>query len=198
MDLTSTIIPKSDQLNSDDLISGPRTIKITNVLPGSKEQPISITYEGDNARPYKPSKSMRRVLVTLWGKEGDVYIGRRLTLYRDESVKFGGDQVGGIKISHASDIAGTQSMMLTETRGKKKPHVVEVLAADTNAKPAVVLTNLPEEWASLNNEERGANRASQGMASLQDWWATLSAADKKALKPKLDGAWKATAEAIKS
>lgn len=195
MNLNSTIIPKSDQLNSDDLISGPRTIKITNVLPGSKEQPISITYEGDNARPYKPSKSMRRVLVTIWGSEGDVYIGRRLTLYRDESVKFGGDQVGGIKISHASDIQGTQSMMLTETRGKKKPHVVEPLAAE--GKAAVVLANLPENWSAMSNEERGANRAALGMPALQEWFTTLSGADKRALKPTLDAVWKLAAEAVK-
>lgn len=196
MNLNSTIIPKSDQLNSDDLIAGPLTIKITNVLPGSKEQPISITYENDSARPYKPSKSMRRVLVTIWGSEGDVYVGRRLTLYRDASVKFGGDQVGGIKISHASDIKDTASMMLTETRGKKKPHVVEPLATE-EGKPAVVLANLPEEWASLSNEERGANRAKLGLPALQEWWGTLTNTEKKTLKPLLDGQWRAAAEAVK-
>lgn len=31
MDLSKTIIPKSDQLNADDLISGPKTIKIRDV-----------------------------------------------------------------------------------------------------------------------------------------------------------------------
>lgn len=196
MNLNSTIIPKSDQLNSDDLITGPRTIKITNVLPGSKEQPVSITYEGDNARPYKPSKSMRRVLVQIWGSEGAAYIGRRLTLYRDPNVRFGGDQVGGIKISHASDIGETQSLMLTETRGKKKPHGVEVLGAET--KPEVVLANLPENWATMDNESRGENRASLGLPALQEWFTTLSTADKKALKPTLDTVWKPAAEAVKS
>lgn len=194
MNLNSTIIPKSDQLNADDLISGPRTIKITNVLPGSKEQPISITFEGDNARPYKPSKSMRRVLVTLWGSEGDAYVGRRLTLFRDPTVKYAGEEVGGIVISHASDIKESVSVMLTVTRGKRKPLVVEPLAGEAG-KPE--LTNLPEAWAGWTNEERGANRASLGLVALQEWWGTLSAADKKALKPKLDGEWKAVAEGVK-
>lgn len=196
MNLNSTIIPKSDQMNADDLISGPRTIKITNVLPGSTEQPVSITYEGDNARPYKPSKSMRRVLVTIWGSEGAAYVGRRITLYRDPTVKFGGDLVGGVKISHASDIPEAVSLNLTETRGKRKPHRVDVLAADV-AKPAVELTNLPENWPTLSAEERGANRAALGIAALKEWWLTLSADEKKNLKPLQEGTWKVTAEAVK-
>lgn len=198
MNLNSTIIPKSNQLNSDDLISGPRTIKITNVLQGdSKEQPISITFEDDNARPYKPSKSMRRVLVTIWGSEGDVYVGRRLTLYRDASVKFGGDQVGGIKISHASDIAGTQSMMLTETRGKKKPHVVEPLPPEQAKEPPKPLVDLPEDWETLTPDQRGENRARKGSDALKAWWSTLSVDERKTLKPKLDGEWKTLAAEVK-
>src|SRR3990167_5307316 len=47
-DMASTIIPKSDQLNSDDLITGPITITITGVdIRSGQEQPISIHYEGD-------------------------------------------------------------------------------------------------------------------------------------------------------
>lgn len=100
MDLSQTIIPKSDQLNADDLIGGTRTIRISSVSAGNAEQPVVIHFDGDNGRPYKPGKSMRRVLVCLWGNDSAAYIGRRLTLYRDPSVKFGGEDVGGIRISH--------------------------------------------------------------------------------------------------
>lgn len=193
MNLNSTIIPKSDQTNADDLLSGPRTIKITSVQPGSKEQPVSIGYENDAGRPYKPSKSMRRVLVTIWGAEGGSYIGKRITLYCDPEVKFGGDKVGGIKISHASDITQPVTINLTETRGRRKPFVVQPLIEEV-AKPAVELTNLPESWPTMTTEERGANRASLGMESLQVWWKTLSADERKTLKPKLDAEWKAEAE----
>ena len=31
MDLTDTIIPRSDQVNAEDLLSGPRTVTITEV-----------------------------------------------------------------------------------------------------------------------------------------------------------------------
>lgn len=63
-DLSQTIAPKSDQLNADDLIGGPRTIKVTRVSAMKEpDQPIAIYFEGDNGKPYKPGKSMRRVLV---------------------------------------------------------------------------------------------------------------------------------------
>src|SRR5690348_5899593 len=98
--------PKSDQLNSDDLISGPRTITITRVSAneGSPEQPISISFEGDDQKPYKPCKSMRRVMVHIWGPDASQYVGRSMTIYRDPKVQFGGMAVGGIRISHMTDI----------------------------------------------------------------------------------------------
>ena len=53
-DLTSTITPKSDQLNYDDFIGkGSITIKVTAVKksPDDKQQPVAISYEGDNGKP---------------------------------------------------------------------------------------------------------------------------------------------------
>ena len=164
MDLTATITPKSVQLNSDDLISGPRTIRITAVKAGADDkQPVNVHFDGDENRPYIPSKSMRRVLVVLWGKDGDAYVGRRLTLYRDPTVKFGGDVVGGIKISHMSNIDGPKDLSLTETRGKRKPHHVDPLADEAPVKdwmPEIV--------------------AADTAGTFKDWWAGLSADDKKA------------------
>lgn len=128
-DLSLTITPKSDQLNADDLIAGPMTIRITKVTacPGSAEQPIAIYFDGDNGKPYKPCKSMRRVLVQVWGKDGMSYVGRRMTLYRDQNVMFGGVAVGGIRISHMSDIDSAVTLALTATRASRKPYTVQVL-----------------------------------------------------------------------
>jgi hypothetical protein len=121
INLGVTIIPKSDQLNADDLIAGAKTIKIRDVKQiDSEQQPISIYFEGDNNKPYKPSKGMRRVMVQLWGTNGLEYIGRSLTLFRDETVKFSGAEVGGIVISHASHIDEPKRIITTVSRGKKK------------------------------------------------------------------------------
>ena len=127
-DLSKTIEAKSAQLNSDDLQAAPRTIKITKVSAGSAEQPIAVNYEGDDGKPFYPCKSMRRVLVAVWGADGASYIGRSMTLYRDPEVKFGGIAVGGIRISHMSHLDKPLMMALTATRGSKKPYTVKPLA----------------------------------------------------------------------
>ena len=128
MDISATTQPKSDQVNADDLIGGPQTFTIKGVSKGSAEQPVDIHLE-ETERAYRPSKSMRRVLIAAWGKESSAYIGQRVTLYRDPSVTFGADAVGGIKISHMSGIDKALTIALTVKRGKRAPHEVKPLAA---------------------------------------------------------------------
>lgn len=128
MDISKTITPKSDQLNADDLISGSKTIKIRDVKAIDADvQPVSIFFDGDNNKPYKPSKGMRRVLVGIWGADAKAFIGRSLTLYRDDKVKFGGLEVGGIRISHASHIDKPVRVLETVSRGKRMPITIDVL-----------------------------------------------------------------------
>lgn len=123
--MLATIIPKSDQLNADDLIGGQsKTIKITKVSLLAGEQPVSLNYEGDEGKPFKPCKSMRRVLVNTWGGDGNQYVGRSLTLYRDDKVKFGGVDVGGLRISHMSHISEPMTMALTASKANRKPYTV--------------------------------------------------------------------------
>jgi hypothetical protein len=127
MDLTDTIIPKSDQLNSEDLIAGPRTFTITDVRGGSDEQPVNIHLAENPGRPFRPSKTVRRILVAAWGKDGDAYIGRRLTLYRDPAVKWAGQEIGGIRVSHLSHIAKPMKLALAVTKGKRENYTVQPL-----------------------------------------------------------------------
>lgn len=153
MDLTDSIVPKSDQINAEDLLTGPRTFTITEVRGGSDEQPVNVHLAEFPGRPYRPSKSMRRVMVAAWGKEAAEYAGRRLTLYRDPEVTFGRDKVGGIKISHLSHIDKRLSIALTVTRGKRSPFVVEPLP---DLSPVELLR---AEWATAEPERRQAIEA---------------------------------------
>src|SRR5690349_14971068 len=129
VDMSAFIAAKSDQLNADDLMDAPRTITITKVTaaPDAAEQPVSIHYEGGEGRPWKPCKTMRRILVGVWGKDASKYVGRSLTLYRDPTVAFGGLQVGGIRVSHMSDIAEDKTVALLVTRGRKAPFKIKPL-----------------------------------------------------------------------
>lgn len=135
-DMASVIVPRSDQKNADDLLAGPITIKITDVSvrPGT-EQPVSVFFDGDEGKPWKPCKSMARVLVTAWGPDSSKYVGRSLTLYCDPKVKWGGMEVGGIRISHMSDIDSAITMALTVTRANKKPFTVQPLKVAPSIQP---------------------------------------------------------------
>lgn len=136
MDMTSSIAPKSDQLNADDLIADPMTVTIKDVTQGTRDQPVNVNLAETPGRPYKPSKSMRRVLVAGWGKDASAYAGRKLTLFRNPNIKFGGEEVGGIEISHMTGIDGPLTVALTAAKGKKKPFTVQPLAAPAPYTPS--------------------------------------------------------------
>ena len=138
MDLRKTIIPKSDQLNADDLIGQNKVIKITKVTGGdSEDQPVSIHFEGDNGKPYKPCKTMRRLLVQVWGYDSDNYVGRLMQLYRDEEVKWAGVAIGGIRISHLSHIDSPTEVLITVAKSKRRPVTIQPLKVESKLKKRI-------------------------------------------------------------
>lgn len=128
MDITASTEPKSDQQNFDDYMSAPKTVTVSEVKRGNAEQPVEIHLVEFPGRPFKPSKSMRRVLIACWGPDAAAYAGRTMTLYGDPNVKFGGQAVGGIRIGALSHIDGTKTIQLTVTRGKREPFAVKPIA----------------------------------------------------------------------
>jgi len=149
VDMTTTTVPKSDQINAEDvMMSGPITVTVESVDEGGAEQPVNVHLVEYPRRAYRPSKSMRRVMVKAWGKESDGYTGHRMTLYYDPDVKFGGVKVGGIKISAVSHITKRLEMALTETKGKRALHTVEPLTEAAAARPATRTqpSTEPDAW----------------------------------------------------
>lgn len=119
IDISKTIEAKSDHLASDDLIGGSKTIKITRVSVVSGDRPVIIEYVGGEGKSYLPCKTMRRVMASAWGLDGAYWVGQSLTLYRDNSVKFGGKEVGGIRISHMTGIDKFLKLSVSASRGSK-------------------------------------------------------------------------------
>lgn len=150
-DMSTVIIPRSDQINADDLLAGPMTITIerVDIRPGT-EQPVSIVFAGSE-KYYRPCKSMARVMVQAWGPDANAYVGRSLMLYRDPKVKWGGMAVGGIRISHMSHIERIQTMALTETKGKRAPYTVEPLRME-KPKPANQAAAAPQAESVQSSE----------------------------------------------
>ena len=158
-DMTAVIAPKSDQINADDLIAGDLTITITGVqvTPGT-EQPVSMSFAG-SGKVYRPCKSMSRVMVAAWGPDAKAYPGRSLTLYRDPKVKWGGMEVGGIRIRAMTHIDRDLTLMLSESKANRKPFRVSALTIAAPAAP---------DTATLD-EARAAAR--NGKAKFTEWWS---------------------------
>jgi hypothetical protein len=56
-----------------------------------------------------------------------VYVGRRLTIFNDPTVKWAGQEVGGVRIAALSHINKPLTVALTVSRGKRAPFTVEPL-----------------------------------------------------------------------
>lgn len=165
--LKDTIIPKSDQLNADQLLSGPMDITVTRVSRGSDDQPVTINYENDQGRPFKPCKSMRKVLIFAWGEDGREWTGKSIRLFNDPSVKWGGVMVGGIRISHLSHIDGKIQISLSATKSKKETHIIDVLRVAPAQKSAPVVVDVQSARQTM------LDACDQGTDALSAAWSAI-------------------------
>ncbi|GLI99168.1 hypothetical protein [Sphingobium sp. BS19] len=148
VDMAQFVEAKSDQLNADDLIGAPRTITIRRVTGNDGDQPVSIFYDGDNNKPFKPCKTIRRILMGVWGRYASEYVGKSMTIYRDDSVTFGGLATGGIRISHMSHIEKETVVVVMKSKGKKDGVKILPLIMEQKADAAA-------EWAAKHISELG-------------------------------------------
>ena len=126
MDITDTLAPTSDQLDAVDLVSGPRIFTVERVSKGNAEQPVQV-HLAEFDRVWRPGKSMRRVLAAAWGPDASTWTGRKVELYCDPAVMFGGQAVGGTRVSRLSHIDGPLEVPLLVKRGKSAVFTVQPL-----------------------------------------------------------------------
>ncbi len=187
MDVTKAIEPKSDQLNADDLMTGPRTIKIreVKVAPG-QEQPVWVYFDGDNGKPWKSCKTATRTLAAIWGADASRWIGLSCTLYCDPDVTWGGAKVGGIRVSHMEGLSSARTLMLTKTRGKKGATVIKPLEVATPANPAPTTVKVKPSSASVivdrTEMQRQMTEVEGDAARKKEWWDGLTDDEKAVVK----------------
>ena len=166
MDITESLAANSNQQNADEYLSGPKTVTVSEVKKGTAEQPVEVHLVEFPGKPFKPAKSVRRVLAKAWGTDASQWAGRRLTIYCDPDVKYAGKAVGGLRVSHVSHIDKPVTVALTVTRGKREPFTVQPLveAAYTPSQDFIALmqaaTTGPEKneiWQQAT--EDGADQA---------------------------------------
>ena len=125
-----TAEPRSDQWNADDFVGGPRVFTIAGVKAGTAEQKYDIELAEGQGRAWRPPLTVLRLLIAAWGDDAAKWTGRRVELYRDETIRFGPDAVGGIRVSRMSDLpTGGKpfTVKLTSSRGKRASHTVDPL-----------------------------------------------------------------------
>lgn len=153
--LAEALAPKSDQLNADDLIPGPRTLKVTGARISSEDRQkrIVLNYEGDQGKPFKPCKTMGRAMVMVWAVTDEAQlVGKSIRVYRDPAVRFGDQgEVGGIRISHMSHIDKPVSMKLTVSQGKKAVFTFHPLV--TEQPPASNARAKAEAWLATYEQQ---------------------------------------------
>lgn len=124
-DVSFAMQAKSDQLNAADIMGVEPVICIRDVQVRQGDQPVSIFYNGDNNRPWKPSKGMIRILAAAWGTDSSQWVGKYAQLYMDPDVTYGGQKVGGIRIRALSDIDQRgMNCTITISRQKRQPYPV--------------------------------------------------------------------------
>lgn len=133
-DVSATLEAKSDQLNAVDIMGAEPIIRIREVKVAQGDQPVSVYFDGDHGRPWKPSKGMRRILAGAWGTDSSNWIGKHAKLYFEPSVMYAGKEVGGVRIRALSDIpAQGMKFAITINRQKREPYLVpllEIVAAE--------------------------------------------------------------------
>ncbi|MGC3954609.1 MAG: hypothetical protein QM804_10205 [Propionicimonas sp.] len=160
MDISDSLAPDSQQLDAVDLLGGARTFVIERVSKGNAEQPVQV-HLADFPRPWRPGKSMRRVLAACWGFDASQWVGRRVRLFCDESVCFGKERVGGTRISHLSHIPEAKTVPLLVSQGRSAIYTVEPLPDAETALPGPT----PDDIAACTDK-----------ATLRSWWQASSPA----------------------
>lgn len=118
---------KSDQWNATDFVGGPRTFTIENVkVSMGQDQPVSIKLQGE-AKVWRCCKTTARLMVAAWGEDEAQWAGKSATLFCEPSVRFGGQEAGGIRISHMSHLDKPLKLALPVSRGKLTVFTVQPL-----------------------------------------------------------------------
>jgi len=179
--ILKSIEPKSDQLNADDLLTGPQVFKIVDVLKGGDEkQPVVCKIDGGK-QPWKPCKSMRRVMVKIWGDSPRKWVGQSVRLWCDPSVMFGGMKVGGIRIEAMTGIERKTSVVLSESRGKRSEYWIEPLIVSNVSErfdKAIAAIKSVTDESTLSKYEQ----------AIEEFWNELTQDQMDAIKSELSAA----------
>lgn len=169
---------RSDQWNADDFIGGPRIFTVEDVYEGKATQKYDIKLSGE-AKVWRPPLTVLRIIMAAWGDESDVWVGRRVLLFHDPEVAYGGKRVGGIRIQAMSDIARPITVTTQKRRGEKQEHVIQPLTESPSRPAAPAVSDEQIEGAGLDELRTIYNHASPAQQQrIQERAAELQAGER--------------------
>ena len=145
-DMSAVIVAKSDQVNASDLLAGPITVTVdaVSVKPGT-EQPVTMRLVGMD-KVFRPCKGVCRVLAAVWGGDSARYVGKSMTLYHNAEVTWAGVKVGGIRISHMSDIESEKVLAIAESKKVIRPVKIKPLRVAAPVQPEAPDDTAARAW----------------------------------------------------
>ena len=138
-----TAEPRSDQINFEDFLAGPKVYTIGGVRNGTAEQKYDIQLQ-EEQRVWRPPLTVLRTLIACWGDDATVWQGRQAELYGDPSIRFGKDTVGGIRIKALSHLDEPKTVTVTVARGKRQKITIQPLQVAP-----------PTDWQALIQQANG-------------------------------------------
>jgi len=168
IDVSDACIAKSDQLNAADLLGCPVIVEICSVRSSTgqadkEKQPYEVVISG-GLKPWRPCKTMLRLLSFLWGRDASRWVGHWVRLWDDEAVTFGKASTGGIRISGA-DIPEQVTVTLPTGRQKYTTFIIDPIQPQVPTLEAILSA------AGMTGAELDAQRATAGkppIVSLSD------------------------------
>lgn len=149
-----SLLSKSDQMNADDFIV-PIIFNVEKVeqhnVDGVKK--IWLYLEGMGNRPFKMSLGMARGLVGAWGDDDDQWVGRLIQLYCEPTVKWGGNAVGGIRISAVSHIQNPFRFNLRLNRTQRAVITFQVLQQNIEADKPFIINHVIDDISNAKDND---------------------------------------------
>lgn len=180
MDVSSLIVAKSDQINSDDLTGGAIRCRIERVtIKPSGEQRLEIKLSGYD-KVWRPCKTTTKIMAAVWSVDASKWEGECLELYKDPTVTWGGAAVGGIRISAMSGKGFTGS--LNATKGKKVAYNIRMFT------PAEVAA-IGQPAAQQEPEQTPAEALAEFRAAVKDLLARKATTKEDVSKLLADGGY---------
>lgn len=166
INVSDAIQAKSDQLNAADLVGGPVVVEICSVRSSTgqadrEKQPYEVVISG-GLKPWRPCKTMLRLLSFLWGTDATQWVGRWIRIYNDPDVTWAGEKIGGVRIDGA-DVPKQLSITLQTGRSKHTTFVVEPITPPTLPTLETILSA-----AGLTVADLDADRAIRGKPPITD------------------------------